>query len=132
MTIERPCGGAQSSGFAQLRRCKCLLLPLVLCSAMLLLLLTLHSIPLRSIAQVVRYPRVFIHDPVQSIGPRLAYLSAYKPGHLKHQLVSLLSRSDDEFAQVVCRRLPDEYALFKASRSLLPAPLAPVACASAH
>lgn len=31
------------------------------------------------------------------------------------QLVSLLSRSDDEFASLVCRRLPDEYAVFKAS-----------------
>lgn len=31
-------------------------------------------------AQVVRYPRVFIHDPVQCIGPRLAYLAAFKPG----------------------------------------------------
>lgn len=30
--------------------------------------------------QVAQYPRVFIHDPVQYIGPRLAYLGAFRPG----------------------------------------------------
>jgi hypothetical protein len=65
------------------------------------------------IGRVARYPRVFIHDPVQCIGPRLAYLAGYKPEHLSWQLVSLFSRTDDEFASMVARRLPDEYAVFK-------------------
>lgn len=30
--------------------------------------------------RVAEYPRVFGHDPVTYLGPRLAYLRAYNPG----------------------------------------------------
>lgn len=38
------------------------------------------SPPLPKCAQVAAYPRVFLHDPVRYIGPRLAYLKTFSPG----------------------------------------------------
>ncbi|PSC70887.1 PIGMENT DEFECTIVE 191 [Micractinium conductrix] len=63
--------------------------------------------------KVAQYPRLFIHDPVQYLGPRLAFLKVYSPEKLRFKLVTLLSRGDEEFAERIADRLPEEYAVFK-------------------
>lgn len=64
------------------------------------------------LGRVAEYPRVFGHDPVTYLGPRLAYLRAYNPDKLRYRLVTLLSRSDEEFARL-SGRMPEEYQVFK-------------------
>ena len=66
-----------------------------------------HSSPLLLI--LVHLPRHPTHPPAHPAPrpPRAAKL------HL--QLVSILSRGDDEFAATFCDRLEDEYAVFKVS-----------------
>ena len=44
--------------------------------------------------QVAQYPRVFIHDPVLYLGPRLAYLRAYKPGGAGGQQAFVAAHAD--------------------------------------
>lgn len=63
--------------------------------------------------RVAEYPRVFGHDPVTYLGPRLAYLKAYSPDKLRYRLVTLLSRSDEEFATKLSGRISEEYQVFK-------------------
>ncbi|KAL4448238.1 hypothetical protein ABPG75_005457 [Micractinium tetrahymenae] len=66
-----------------------------------------------SLDRVVEYPRVFGHDPVSYLGPRLAYLKAYNPDKLQYRMVTLLSRSDEEFATKLSGRMAEEYQVFK-------------------
>lgn len=67
-----------------------------------------------SLEKLIKYPRVFIHNPSHVVGPRLAYLRSYAPELLKNlALVTIMSRSDDEFCEKYCSGPHEEFLVFQ-------------------
>ena len=58
----------------------------------------------------MEYPRLFNRSLVEVLGPRLAFVAEQGLAHLMDgPLSTLLSRTDEEFAELVCSGLYEEY-----------------------
>ena len=66
-----------------------------------------------TLAQLLGYPRLFRHDPVDVLGPRLAYLASHDPPKLAYALSTIMSRNDEDFALFVAKQDPEHYIAFK-------------------